>query len=290
MRAACAYVQKTGVELLRKPEFREVRLLAGLNDHFTDPAALRLARGAGFEVRVIELERGRFHPKVYWAEQAKKGSFYVGSANLSTNAAEHNAELGVVQSYEGVPPRGLVEFWDEWWSRGTILTEQVLRAYRAAYREKERHRKQEPKVAVVGRAGHFLAMHAHLYGGSHSALQAPESFAEFFNATSRPKTIDVAYAGREYAGRVVVNTRNDGTTTLQLNFGRSGFHEALLERFSVTELKEKLIVFWATATPRSYRAELVEFGSDREEAIVGWCSRKSMTKGHLRAGIGSLLE
>lgn len=124
-RIASAYVSKRGVEQLGRildvGRFPRVKLIAGLDDNFTDPTALELAAKHGADVRLIRLPESKFHVKFYWARHRVGGEWYVGSANLTGKGLQQNAELGVVSSYDDTLDETVASTWQGWWNRAAPL-------------------------------------------------------------------------------------------------------------------------------------------------------------------------
>jgi hypothetical protein len=114
-----AFANRAGIELLA-PSLRgrpgRVRLLATTVFGDTTGAALRRAVELGVDVRVLNLPRGTFHPKLYLSRSADRAAALVGSANL-TSGLLRNLEVGVLLrgGVDDVAPRELRSLAEEWW-------------------------------------------------------------------------------------------------------------------------------------------------------------------------------
>lgn len=132
LRIAVAYATRGGVERLQAfvgSALKNAEVLVGLDDYVTEPEALGLLRASCREVRTTKTaqgDHGRFHPKFYWRYSASRGAWYVGSANLTPSALDHNVEAGVVSRYEGDVPEELASLWSSWWEAGQSIEETLV--------------------------------------------------------------------------------------------------------------------------------------------------------------------
>lgn len=99
--AAVAYVTRPGVELIKR-ELREVtrgdgrlRVLTTFDFGLTEPDALDTLVDLGAEVRIAELRKRAYHPKVFLGARRESRSAMVGSTNLTVAAMLANVEASV---------------------------------------------------------------------------------------------------------------------------------------------------------------------------------------------------
>jgi HKD family nuclease len=114
-----AFANQAGVELLAPALARvggPVRLLATTVFGGTTGSALQRASDLGVEVRVLNLPRGTYHPKLYLARSGADARAFVGSANL-TSGLLRNIEVGAVLQGDGESSalRQLRELGESWW-------------------------------------------------------------------------------------------------------------------------------------------------------------------------------
>lgn len=156
---ASAFVSLSGVReirpLLRRLGVATCRLLAGLDDEITHPAALEAAESAGWEVRVRAGETGRFHPKLIVGgdrfsqrgDVANPVFLYVGSGNLTLAGLTTNTECSVIARADGVIA-GADRVFGSLWRSGTCLTADELRHYAARFAERSRVRRPDVLEAL----------------------------------------------------------------------------------------------------------------------------------------------
>jgi HKD family nuclease len=114
-----AFANQAGVELLA-PALRgtrgPVRMLATTVFGGSTAAALQRAVDLGVDVRVLNLPRGTYHPKLYLSRQGRSGRALVGSANL-TSGLVRNIEVATLLSgqADGDVLGQLRELAEQWW-------------------------------------------------------------------------------------------------------------------------------------------------------------------------------
>lgn len=143
-RVAVAYATVAGVRdlLATMPNGspRQSQWLLGLDDHFTQPGAIKLVRGLrNSEVRVVRSPVGsRFHPKVYYFRSSAEPAtaiFVVGSANLTRAALRHNCEaVSILTTDDKARRSSFAKTWTALWDGGEQLTEEIFEEYSNAYR------------------------------------------------------------------------------------------------------------------------------------------------------------
>lgn len=151
---ASAYVTVSGVEdikdVLVRAGVKEYRLIAGIDDEITHPAALDLARSWGWRVRIGRAAVGRFHPKLVIAGAGfdKSGDLrhprflYVGSGNITRAGLAQNTEAALIAHADDVVSKTDVLF-GPLWRLADPLTPSNLKAYEARFAERSRQRKPD---------------------------------------------------------------------------------------------------------------------------------------------------
>src|SRR5262249_44138011 len=160
-----AFVQDSGLELIREPVFASlrhgarVRLITGDYLNITQATALRRlldwmeewaaheasgdgeARTGAFEARVVEVADGgtiaSFHPKSWRFDGDGFGVAFVGSSNVSRTALGDGVEwnLRVERHVDPAAYRLIVEAFEGWWT----ATRPLDAAWVAAYDERARN-------------------------------------------------------------------------------------------------------------------------------------------------------
>jgi HKD family nuclease len=131
---AVAFVTAAGVDKLlislRAASKRgHVRVLTGLYEWFTEPAALRRllsATSATFEASISR--RRKFHPKL-WILHGRKTVCVVGSSNLTVEGLTSEGEANLVVSTEG---KIVQNYFESEWAESVRLTDEIIRDYDAA--------------------------------------------------------------------------------------------------------------------------------------------------------------
>lgn len=120
-----AFANEAGVNLIAPTLERagkRVRLLSTTVFGDTTAAALQRAADLGTDVRVLNLPRGTYHPKLYLARQGNAARALVGSANL-TSGLLRNVEIAVALSghAESVALLQLREIAEELWAHPAVV-------------------------------------------------------------------------------------------------------------------------------------------------------------------------
>ena len=140
-----AYASSSGVKLIRGLFTNEVefRWIIGLDDAFTEPAALIIANETyNSKLLVVERQRThrhRFHPKVYLLDSNENddATLIVGSANMTEPALTKNCEAyTVIQAQTDEDTDKFQEFWNSLWKIGEPLTEDLLADYKIRYKRR----------------------------------------------------------------------------------------------------------------------------------------------------------
>ena len=146
LHVAVAYVTTAGVEVLIDDlqevvgdlawQRAEKTLITTFDFGRTEPYALRLLVGHGFEVRIAILglqnsgprpDASSWHPKTYIVETPDERRALIGSANLSRRALMVNTEMGVLVAAD--PGGPLDASWSQLLSTSEILDEEALQRY-----------------------------------------------------------------------------------------------------------------------------------------------------------------
>jgi HKD family nuclease len=120
-----AFANEAGVNLLApalERAGRRMRLLSTTAFGGTTAAALDRAAALGADVRVLNLPRGTYHPKLYLVWHGDDARALVGSANL-TSGLLRNAEVAVVLSgrADAAALAQLREVAEGWWTHPAAL-------------------------------------------------------------------------------------------------------------------------------------------------------------------------
>lgn len=86
-------------------------------------------------VRFIEQTKGTYHPKLYlFCNSTTEWELLIGSANYTSSAFTNNTEASILISSADKPTgdfyQGIVDFLDEQWSKGKILTKDYVKEYK----------------------------------------------------------------------------------------------------------------------------------------------------------------
>jgi HKD family nuclease len=152
MSICAAYASYSGIILIREllSHFSEnrSRWLIGLDDHISDPNAIRIALGMrNADVRIAKmLPKARFHAKVFLLETLDhdRATLIIGSNNLTESALVKNCEAYVYRRADSKSEvRELRSFWDHLWKQGRQATEDIIAEY-----ERQR-KKKRPQISDV---------------------------------------------------------------------------------------------------------------------------------------------
>jgi hypothetical protein len=147
-----AFVSVEGVErslgMLNLCGRPRCRLVAGTNGEITHPEALRIAKDAGWHVRLGDGLRGIFHPKLIVAGRSfgadgtirDMSCVYVGSSNLTGGGFRRNVECGLLAEADGCLEGASTAF-AKFWNSANLADETALRNYGARFAEKNRKRR-----------------------------------------------------------------------------------------------------------------------------------------------------
>ncbi|MDC3413120.1 DEAD/DEAH box helicase family protein [Aquibacillus sp. 3ASR75-11] len=154
-----SFVMKSGVELLRPyliaaaKRGADIKICTGDYLFVTQPDALKKLLFADFknvEVRMWRSNGTSFHPKAYLFNHMEKGTFIVGSSNLSRSALTTGVEWNLVMEKEAEPDtfedavdRFLKVFYDD---QTVPVNEETVKKYANQY--EEYHRKN-PNLATT---------------------------------------------------------------------------------------------------------------------------------------------
>lgn len=156
---ASAFVSVAGVEaaktLLKDAGMADCRLVAGTDYAITHPEALKLAKEAGWAVRIGKSRKGVFHPKLIVAGRSfgaegviqHPTSIYIGSGNLTAGGLQTNIECGVVANASPYAEEA-AEAFGTIWLDGDLLTAKALRHYAAVFAKTNRQRSVQEMRAL----------------------------------------------------------------------------------------------------------------------------------------------
>lgn len=150
---AVAWANSAGGEAQhwRSIDIKKIRRAAiGIAFAGTEPAALRALHEGADRLRIVQKQRGTFHPKVVLARCGREWRAIVGSANLTAGAYTANTELCVLlYGTESDPQyRALEGFVRQQWRGGVRLDPKWLPAYEKSFKRAQRKR-QEVKVPLL---------------------------------------------------------------------------------------------------------------------------------------------
>jgi HKD family nuclease len=143
VRLQVAFSTRAGVlellsSLLGTANHGSVRIMTGLYEGFTEPAALRLLADAERKTRgrlqVRICREPRFHRKLYLIRSPKRGTSIVGSSNLTTEGLTKPDELNLLVSDKltNQPFRGLAQKFDNEWRHNSVpVTAAIIDEYDA---------------------------------------------------------------------------------------------------------------------------------------------------------------
>ena len=119
-----AFVRRAGVNLVA-PQLKpcgRARLVATTVFGTTTADGLQAAGEAGVDVRVLNLARGTFHPKLFVARHGDKVAAAVGSANLTNGLVVNLEAVAVLRGDRRASPlAALWELGESWWSHRDAL-------------------------------------------------------------------------------------------------------------------------------------------------------------------------
>ena len=124
---------------LRRRPYRTVTAYVGTDHALTDPAALTLMQDDGVDVRLMNVYRGIFHPKVVWLAGRGSNVVWVGSNNLTKDGLLNNIEFAVVIEAKATE-LGFTQWVDAVAAGSTPLTSELLNSYRAERQSFEKKR------------------------------------------------------------------------------------------------------------------------------------------------------
>lgn len=148
---ASAFVSVAGLRKLEKIvsscKISTCRIVMGLDNTITHPAAIQRAIDIGWDVRLGVSKKGIFHPKLMIAGSdfdkkniLKDLSFlYVGSSNITTGGFRNNIECGLLLDDKKIPLTA-AETFSSLWSSALNATEDSVRNYSAVFADCVRKR------------------------------------------------------------------------------------------------------------------------------------------------------
>ncbi len=159
LQVAVAYATVSGVRQLLRTfadnGLKKSEWLLGLDDYITQPGALKLVNSLPNSIlRVANFGTAglRFHPKVFKfgvLNKPTKVVGIVGSANLTSNALNKNAEAVAFFNSLKKSERGEFEdFWSELWAIGREPSKKILSKYSDKHKEVSRRRKSASKSKI----------------------------------------------------------------------------------------------------------------------------------------------
>lgn len=151
---AVSYVQQSGVNALRPyierlcKEGQGMRLICSFDMGITDPKAVAELKALGVEVRVHEVQRGSFHPKV-WLFGSKDDSWHslIGSANLTAGAMFDNVEVGVL-SKNGEISKQARDFFNHLWTQCHPVSDTELKEWAESHQRRKAVARKAVRVAA----------------------------------------------------------------------------------------------------------------------------------------------
>ena len=122
-----SYIRQSGVRALREEvthlcESGGMRLICSFDMGITDPEAVRKLRDLGVEIKIFQMSRGTFHPKVWLFEgNDEHWRCLIGSANFTASAMSSNVEASVLLQNGDVAQQARTLF-DELWNSEECCT------------------------------------------------------------------------------------------------------------------------------------------------------------------------
>lgn len=119
-----AFVQQRGVNLIERQmnSIGTGRLISTTVFGSTTSQGLNAASAGGLGVRVLNLSRGTFHPKLYLARHGDTVAAAVGSANLTSGLVANVETVALLRGPHTAPQlRQLWELGESWWHHTEAL-------------------------------------------------------------------------------------------------------------------------------------------------------------------------
>lgn len=142
---AAAYATVSGtrliLDLIRLTDPAEINFLIGIDDHITQPEALKSMRsfpGATLRVASLQEKGARFHPKAYYFRSTRGHEFDLcisGSSNLTYAALNTNCEVNSIVPGDQAYRVQFFEIWKRLWRVGAVLSDEALSDYVRTYRK-----------------------------------------------------------------------------------------------------------------------------------------------------------
>jgi len=156
-----AFISLPGLTKLEKmvasSKTSDCKIIAGLDNAITHPAALQRILDLGWELRLSKKSsKGIYHPKLLIGGDSfgtkgdmKNPNFlYIGSSNLTMGGLRNNIECGLLATADGIPSSSISTF-SELWGLASPATTSAIKNYGALFAERARKR-SVPELVDLG--------------------------------------------------------------------------------------------------------------------------------------------